>query len=424
MVRRKKLTITLSFALLLGVRASFAQSVCSDLFQSLNENEAWTTAWYKRHSKIPDAEKLGTYPGSTANPVASPEDPAIRRWLKARVKDGRLRLDTPLAPEAPEDVVYNWMRWPANYENVKLGVSEGNLRMFVDPSGKPKKVGNLGLYGGQDPWGSNQFGEALMEIVLYKDLFPIKVGNRIRFKKISRHQLSKDPARGAGGSIQYFDEPPMSYVIRDPRVIKELRWPNREAVMGSWLHTTFADDWRNQALTKVGAHWMFAENFSQAERLQVLISTLERVRKYFKLAESAHWSHLAPVKTASTTPPQSVLIYNNLLRAVFKSKENFLTNENGRLSWKAMLESYKMLSAEDRRSVADFVRALKDDTHFSKMIRLVQAKGDEDHPLAHKLTDQLFDEYRAMHRELKDYLSYDPAILAEEKKELEAVFLR
>lgn len=392
------------------------QVACQSLFPPAGAL-TWTQEWYARHSKMPDPQKVGAYPGSTAAKVVNPFESEIRSWIRKNTKNGRLKINKPLASQTPEYVVYNWMRWPSNFENIKLGISSNHLGMFVTPAGKERRVGHLGMYAGQDPWGSAHFGEALLEIVLYKDHFPVNKDGKIKFQPITQHQFSTDPSRSAGGSVQHFEAPAMSYVIRDPRIIKELRWPNPEAVLQSWFNAKFEKAIQLSPLVKVGAHWMFAENFSQVERLEIIKTSPERLRSYFNLVESIYWRPIDPLARVRETPPFSTLVYNNVLKAILKSEVDFLSEDPRRLSWVLMLQSYRNLPLRDREEVKSILNFLGQDLWLSKILRLVVGVAERQN--ADDLKKETIQDYRVMEAALKGYTAYNPKILSMEIKEIE-----
>lgn len=361
------LTLGLSFALTPVSRlwASTTASLCSQAFVVSKSNDSVFGPVTARDYTLQGIGRLG---GSTPQEINE-----MKAWVKAQTIDGHLKLNEPLAPEAPEHVVYNWALASTNITNITRGIHKGDVAELI----KREKLSHYGMYAMSDPASAGHFGEILMEVAVYKDYYPRLTPNgAINWLAVKDWQFSYDPSAGAGAGVNFFgNQAPAfkseSYLIQDLRVIKQLRFPNKKTILGTWFELDFiAQETSLENLVHVAEQWLMTPNYSAAERAAIVAQNPQKFIEYINFKPEASWNTGGHVgyKGVSTT----VLRLEGVLKTLFKTEHELVNPRTLQTNYALLAELWKTLPITEKQQL-EFIRDNLTESRIKRILAFIIA---------------------------------------------------
>lgn len=343
-----------------------------------------------------------------------------RSWAHQKTKTtGRLKFK-PVVPDAPEESFYNWAPYAWQAENIQTGFSRKQVKELLEH----KHINQLGFYVSHDPFYSSYYGDTVMEVVVYKDYFPVEVDGAIRWKKINDSYMSVDITMGSDWARQYsfLGVAPKDYrCIYDLRLIKELRWPRKEMILSLWrdlrvsaLRTRLDDSYDGILRLKILWQWLLTPNYSLSERIEIANLDREKFAYWFNYREDGNF---IPPRDPGENLNTEALFMNNALEILLGHSGDFIDAITGVVDYFAIDQAYLSLGKEARVRLSDYMKFFNDHTYIKKVINLVLNKTRQNRSIFEAELDSL------MQREIAEIERLN-GLLADLRAEDDPIFKR
>ncbi len=321
------------------------------------------------------SQNIPPYLETTARLDIKGKKASARKWVQDLKADHpnkeHILFDKPLAPNAPEFSLYNWEE-EINFENLTQGVSVKNLNALV----KKSRLVDSGLYGATHPLSSITYGSILMEVVVYKDKYPVKQHDgSVKMKPIKPHQIMRDSLGETWDNSDISSQyglPHNYFVVYDLAVIKELRWPPKDFIKGMWESVEYAklNPLKMISIMSASTQWVFSPNYTKKERARLFRSSPT------KLSQAAE--HLAgpgrdfsyPFSKKRKNINSDELFINGILKTVLNSNKDFINLRTGEINLPKAYRAFLKLSGEAREALQIFLRSSDSKSRIFLFLRL------------------------------------------------------
>ncbi len=392
------------------------QGNCSHLFSALTLQENRTyeivqniESFLHRNWRLPNLQLETEMPKD--------EITQLKAWFKQYPKPSKRVHFIPLAPEAPEMVTYNWK--PQNFERINYGIESHEINNWVN-----KKKGSWsGLYVAADPLSSTQYGPFLMEVVLYKDRFPIKTKNALSWKKIERFHV------GIDSSKREFQHPLAGntghYVIQDLRAIKEIRWPDKKMIITTWFSAHFNKE-SSKELFQMAEQWLLTPNYGLSEKINIFLTKPEQMKHYlnhpksFQNVSSDYWGEW-PVKMTDTASPGALRL-NGVLTTLLRSSEDLVQLSTGNPLYSKAFKKVMELKEKDFAILESFAKNITPDSRPALILHMLISLRKGDAKMALDKKEKLIALIEEGEKAGHSYIYYKKKIPAEERKNINSLF--